>query len=134
MRISDWSSDVCSSDLFDWFFLLSANIFVVFSLLLVVTPLGSVRLGGPGAKPEYSYISWFAMLFAAGMGIGLMFFGVSEPMSTFSYSMGGTATDAGVRSDWAPLGGAAGDVEAARHLGMAANLLPRTLHRWAASD
>src|SRR3546814_8783878 len=57
---------------FDWFFLLSANIFVVFSLLLVVTPLGSVRLGGPGAKPEYSYISWFAMLFAAGMGIGLM--------------------------------------------------------------
>src|SRR3546814_165313 len=55
---------------FDWFFLLSANIFVVFSLLLVVTPLGSVRLGGPGAKPEYSYISWFAMLFAAGKQIG----------------------------------------------------------------
>ncbi|HEY9536549.1 MAG TPA: BCCT family transporter [Kiloniellaceae bacterium] len=116
---------------FDWFFLLSANIFVVFSLLLVVTPLGSVRLGGPGAKPEYSYISWFAMLFAAGMGIGLMFFGVSEPMSHFSSSMGGTAMDAGVRSDWAPLGGAAGDAEAARNLGMAATIFHWALHPWA---
>src|SRR3546814_18264492 len=136
MRISDWSSDVCSSDLstLDWFFLLSANIFVVFSLLLVVTPLGSVRLGGPGAKPEYSYISWFAMLFAAGMGIGLMFFGVSEPMSHFSSSMGGPAMDAGVRSDWAPLGGAAGVPEAARNLGMAATIFHWALHPWGLSS
>src|SRR3546814_16026084 len=77
---------------FDWFFLLSANIFVVFSLLLEVTPLGSVRLGGPGAKPEYFYIPWFAMLFAAGQGICVMFFVFSEPMSPFSSPMGGNNT------------------------------------------
>src|SRR3546814_1460888 len=71
------------------------------------------------------------MLFAAGMGIGLMFFGVSEPMSHFSSSMGGTAMDAGVRSDWAPLGGAAGDAEAARNLGMAATIFHWALHPWA---
>jgi len=116
---------------FDWFFLLSANIFVLFGILLVVTPLGSVRLGGAEAKPEYSYVGWFAMLFAAGMGIGLMFFGVSEPMSHFASSMGGTAMENGVRSDWAPLGAAAGDVEAARNLGMAATIFHWALHPWA---
>ncbi len=116
---------------FDWFFLLSANIFVLFGVLLVVTPLGSVRLGGADAKPEYSYLGWFAMLFAAGMGIGLMFFGVSEPMSHFASSMGGTSLENGVRSDWAPLGAAAGDVEAARDLGMAATIFHWALHPWA---
>ncbi|WP_299398481.1 BCCT family transporter [Pelagibius sp.] len=116
---------------FDWFFLLSANIFVLFGVLLVVTPLGSVRLGGADAKPEYSYLGWFAMLFAAGMGIGLMFFGVSEPMSHFASSMGGTSLENGVRTDWAPLGAAAGDVEAARNLGMAATIFHWALHPWA---
>jgi len=116
---------------FDWFFLLSANVFVVFCLILVVTPLGSVRLGGVDAKPEYSYTGWFAMLFAAGMGIGLMFFGVSEPMSHFASSMGGTSMEGGLRSDWAPLGAAAGDVEAARSLGMAATIFHWGLHPWA---
>ncbi|GAB4374160.1 MAG: BCCT family transporter [Kiloniellaceae bacterium] len=116
---------------FDWFFLLSANLFVLFGIFLVVTPLGSVRLGGADAKPEYSYLGWFAMLFAAGMGIGLMFFGVSEPMSHFASSMGGTAMENGVRSDWAPLGAAAGDVEAARNLGMAATIFHWALHPWA---
>src|SRR3546814_5858937 len=91
---------------FDWFFLLSANIFVLFSLLLVVPPLGSLRLGGPGAKPDYSYISCFAMLFASGLGLGLLFFGVSEPMSLFPSSMGGTAMAACVRRDSSPVGGA----------------------------
>ncbi len=116
---------------FDWFFLLSANIFVLFGIVLVVTPLGSVRLGGADAKPEYSYLGWFAMLFAAGMGIGLMFFGVSEPMSHFASSMGGTAMENGVRTDWAPLGAAAGDIEAARNLGMAATIFHWALHPWA---
>ena len=73
---------------FDWFFLLSANIFVVFCLLLIVTPLGGVRLGGVDARPDYGYVGWFAMLFAAGMGIGLMFYGVSEPLTHFSTSNG----------------------------------------------
>ena len=107
---------------FDWFFLASANIFVLFCIALMVTPLGSIRLGGADAKPDYNYMGWFAMLFAAGMGIGLMFFGVSEPMSHFASSMGGTAVENGVRTDWAPLGAAAGDVVAARNLGMAATI------------
>ncbi len=116
---------------FDWFFLLAANIFVVFAFALVVTPLGSVRLGGADAKPEYSYLGWFAMLFAAGMGIGLMFFGVSEPMSHYASSLGGTAMENGVRTDWAPLGAAVGDIEAARNLGMAATIFHWALHPWA---
>ncbi|WP_240932896.1 BCCT family transporter [Pelagibius litoralis] len=116
---------------FDWFFLLAGNIFVVFCLMLIVTPLGSVRLGGVDAKPDYSYLGWFAMLFAAGMGIGLMFFGVSEPMSHYDSAMGGISLEGGLRSDWAPLGGAAGDVEAARNLGMAATIFHWALHPWA---
>ena len=46
---------------FDWFFLLSGNIFVLFCLALMVTPLGSIRLGGPDARPDYGYLGWFAM-------------------------------------------------------------------------
>ena len=117
---------------FDWFFLGAANIFVLFCLFLVVTPWGSVRLGGAEATPDYSYIGWFAMLFAAGMGIGLMFYGVSEPMSHFSTSLGGVSVgEDGVRTDWAPLGAAAGDQEAAIRLGMAATIFHWGLHPWA---
>jgi BCCT family betaine/carnitine transporter len=116
---------------FDWFFLSSANIFVLFCLMLLVTPFGKIRLGGENAKAEYSYLGWFAMLFAAGMGIGLMFFGVSEPMSHFASSMGGTTMEDGVRTDWAPLGAAAGDVDGARNLGMAATIFHWALHPWA---
>lgn len=116
---------------FDWFFLSAANIFVLFCVLLMVTPLGKIRLGGKDAKADYSYIGWFAMLFAAGMGIGLMFFGVSEPMSHFASSMGGVASEAGTRTDWAPLGAAAGDATAAIQLGMAATIFHWALHPWA---
>ena len=94
------------TDAFDWPLLLAGNLFVPFALLLVVTPLGSVRLGGPNAVPDYGYPSWFAMLFAAGMGIGLMCFGVSEPLSHYASSVGCTTLGGGVRTDWAPLGGA----------------------------
>lgn len=116
---------------FDWFFLSAANVFVILCIFLMVTPFGSIRLGGDDAVPDYGYMGWFAMLFAAGMGIGLMFFGVSEPMSHFASSMGGTAVEAGARTDWAPLGGAAGDVNAARDLGMAATIFHWALHPWA---
>ncbi len=115
---------------FDWFFLSATNIFVLFCLFLIVSPMGKIRLGGKEARPEYGYLGWFAMLFAAGMGIGLMFFGVSEPMSHFASSMGGTALEAGVRTDWAPLAGAAGDAVAARDLGMAATIFHWGLHPW----
>ncbi|KJZ23953.1 BCCT family transporter [Tritonibacter mobilis] len=116
---------------FDWFFLGAANIFVIFCLFLIVTPFGNVRLGGTEAEPDYSYIGWFAMLFAAGMGIGLMFYGVSEPLSHFASSMGGTAAENGARTDWAPLGGAAGNEAEAVRLGMAATIFHWGLHPWA---
>ncbi|HAI31334.1 BCCT family transporter [Thalassospira tepidiphila] len=117
---------------FDWFFLSAANVFVVLCLFLIVSPLGRVRLGGADATPDYSYSGWFAMLFAAGMGIGLMFYGVSEPISHFSSSMGGIAVgEDGLRTDWAPLGAAAGDADAAFDLGMAATIFHWGLHPWA---
>jgi BCCT family betaine/carnitine transporter len=116
---------------FDWFFLSAANVFVIFCLFLIVSPYGRVRLGGDEATPDYTYLGWFAMLFAAGMGIGLMFFGVSEPMSHFSSALGGTAMEGGARSDWAPLGAAGGDPEAASRLGMAATIFHWGLHPWA---
>ena len=115
----------------DWFFLISGNIFVLVCLFLIVSPMGKVRIGGTDATPDYSYLGWFSMLFAAGMGIGLMFYGVSEPMSHFSSSLGGIATEGGVRTDWAPLGGAEGDAAAAQRLGMAATIYHWGLHPWA---
>jgi BCCT family betaine/carnitine transporter len=117
---------------FDWFFISAGNIFVLFCLMLIITPLGNVRLGGAAATPDYNYLGWFSMLFAAGMGIGLMFYGVSEPLSHFSSSFGGTAMgEDGLRSDWAPLGGAAGDQNEAIRLGMAATIYHWGLHPWA---
>jgi BCCT family betaine/carnitine transporter len=115
----------------DWFFIGSANIFVVVCIGIAVSPLGRVRLGGTEAKPDYTYLSWFSMLFAAGMGIGLMFFGVSEPLSHFGSAMGGNVVENGVRTDWAPLGAAAGDAAAAARLGLAATIFHWALHPWA---
>ncbi|MBS9915201.1 BCCT family transporter [Vibrio alginolyticus] len=114
----------------DWFFLASGNIFVIVCVGLIFTPLGRVRIGGTEATPDYSYAGWLAMLFAAGMGIGLVFFGVSEPMSHFSSAIGGVSVENGVRTDWAPLGGAEGDATAASALGMAATIYHWALHPW----
>jgi betaine/carnitine transporter, BCCT family len=113
---------------FDWFFILAGNIFVVFCIVLVISPMGKIRLGGADAKPDYGYLGWFAMLFAAGMGIGLMFFGVSEPISHYSSSV---AASAGSPDSWAPLAGAPGDPAAAAKLGMAATIYHWGLHPWA---
>lgn len=115
----------------DGFFLAAGNVFVLVCFVVAFSPLGRVRLGGTEATPDYSYLGWFSMLFAAGMGIGLMFFGVSEPLSHFGSALGGTAVENGVRTDWAPLGGAAGDAAAATRLGMAATIFHWALHPWA---
>ncbi|WP_372625436.1 BCCT family transporter [Arsukibacterium sp.] len=115
----------------DWFFISAANIFVLLCLGLIISPLGKVRLGGTEATPDFSYIGWFSMLFAAGMGIGLMFYGVSEPLSHFNSALAGTTMEDGVRTDWAPLAGAAGDALAAERLGMAATIYHWALHPWA---
>ena len=68
------------TDSFDWFLVLSVNLITIFCLALIVLPVGSVRIGGKDAKPDYSYPGWIAMMFAAGIGIGLLFFGVLEPV------------------------------------------------------
>lgn len=66
---------------FGWAYLASMFIFVVFSLALAFSKYGSIKLGADDSKPEFSNSSWFAMLFGAGMGIGLVFWGVAEPIS-----------------------------------------------------
>ncbi|GAC06957.1 BCCT family transporter [Paraglaciecola chathamensis] len=115
----------------DGFFMGAANIFVILCLALVVSPLGRVRLGGTEAKPDYSYLGWFSMLFAAGMGIGLMYYGVSEPLGHFGTAFAGPTFENGVRTDYAPLAGAAGDAAAAQKLAMAATIYHWALHPWA---
>ena len=119
------------TNMFDWMLLIAGNLFVIFSLILIFTPLGSIRLGGVDARPDYGYMGWFSMLFAAGMGIGLMFFGVSEPLSHYASSFGGIVMENGVRTDWAPLGGAEGDAHAARLNAMAATIFHWGAHPWA---
>jgi BCCT family betaine/carnitine transporter len=71
-------------DNFDWLFMVGANIFVLFCIALIFLPVGKIRLGGKGARPDFSTLSWFAMLFAAGMGIGLMFWSVAEPVGYYT--------------------------------------------------
>lgn len=115
----------------DWFFLSAGNIFIIICIGLVISPLGKVRLGGTLARPDYNYITWFSMLFAAGMGIGLMFYGVSEPLSHFNSAMGGTVIENGARTDSAPLAGAGGSPENALQLAMAATIFHWALHPWA---
>lgn len=116
---------------FDWFLIGAADIVLIFALFLIISPFGSIRLGGSKAVPDYTYVGWFSMLFAAGMGIGLMFYGVSEPLSHFSSSIGGAVTEGDLRSDWAPLTGALDDQDGALRLGMAATIFHWGLHPWA---
>ncbi len=101
---------------FDWFFVITANFLVVFCLVVAFSKLGRVRLGGADAKPEYGYPAWLSMLFAAGVGIGLMFFGVLEPVT---------------HTINPPLGIDPADTETARAVGMSAAITHWGLHAWA---
>ncbi|TKB48878.1 BCCT family transporter [Ferrimonas sediminicola] len=103
---------------FDALFMWSANLFLIFCLWLIVSPYGRIRLGGSEARPEHSNLSWMAMLFAAGMGIGLMFWGVAEPVAYFT--------------GWyeTPLGVEAHSPEAAK-VAMGATMFHWGLHPWA---
>lgn len=79
---------------FGWFLILAVSFFLIFVVALAFTRYGRVRLGPDDSRPEFSTLSWFAMLFTAGMGIGLVYFGVSEPISHFTsppVGEGGTA-------------------------------------------
>ncbi|HLW28157.1 MAG TPA: BCCT family transporter [Kiloniellales bacterium] len=122
-----WLRSAVTSN-FDWFFMLAGNIFVLATIGILVSPLGKVRIGGPEATPDFGYAGWFSMLFAAGMGIGLMFYGVSEPLGHFGAAV---AEDAGTPESWAPLGGAPGNVQEAWRLSMAATIYHWALHPWA---
>lgn len=69
---------------FDWFMIIMGNLAVAFCILLALSPLGRVRLGGKEARPEFSTLSWFSMMFAAGMGVGLLYWGVAEPVAQYT--------------------------------------------------
>jgi BCCT family betaine/carnitine transporter len=95
-----------------------------------VSPYGSVRLGGAEATPDYGYLGWFAMLFAAGMGIGLMFFGVLEPAYYFGTPWGDEPLGA-VRPFTEDGQLIAANVEEARRMALAATSYHWALHPWA---
>jgi choline/carnitine/betaine transport len=99
-----------------WAFVLAATGFVVFALWLAVSRYGRIPLGNDAEAPEFRTVSWIAMMFSAGMGIGLMFYGVAEPLSHFTSPPPGTV--------------AAGTPEAL-DVAMATTLFHWTLHPWA---
>lgn len=103
---------------FDLFFMWSTNFFLIFTLVLMVSPFGKIRIGGKDAVADHSTISWLAMLFAAGMGIGLLFWGVAEPTAYFT--------------DWwgTPFNVAPNTPEA-KSLAMGATIFHWGLHGWA---
>ncbi|MDN3523364.1 BCCT family transporter [Halomonas ramblicola] len=107
-----------SIEYFDWLFMIAGNLFVLLCIALIVLPVGRIRLGGSEARPEYSTTSWFAMLFAAGMGIGLMFWSVAEPVAYYT--------------DWygTPLNAAA-HTPAGASAAMGATMFHWGLHPWA---
>ncbi|GAQ56984.1 BCCT family transporter [Streptomyces acidiscabies] len=99
-----------------WAFVLTASGFVVFALWLAASRYGRITLGAENEAPEFRTVSWIAMMFSAGMGIGLMFYGVSEPLSHFASPPPGTSPTSDAQS-----------VETA----MATTLFHWTLHPWA---
>ncbi|MGP3999808.1 BCCT family transporter [Streptomyces sp. 8N706] len=99
-----------------WAFVLAASGFVVFALWLAISRYGRITLGGENEQPEFRTVSWVAMMFSAGMGIGLMFYGVSEPLSHFVTPPPGTDP---------------ADAAEARGTAMATTLFHWTLHPWA---
>ncbi len=101
---------------FGWFFVLTSTVFVVFVLWLAASRYGRIPLGCDGEVPEFRTVSWVAMMFSAGMGIGLMFFGVAEPLSHYVNP---------------PPGSAAGQTNEAMQVAMATTLFHWTLHPWA---
>lgn len=71
------------TEYFGWYYMILTTMLVFFCVFLVLSPIGKLKLGKPEEKPEFKTVSWLAMLFSAGMGIGLVFYGASEPMSHY---------------------------------------------------
>lgn len=78
-KVLDW----ITSD-FGWFYMLAVAIFLIFFIAVAISPWGRIKLGPDHSEPEYSFPAWFAMLFSAGYGIALLFFGVAEPVLHFA--------------------------------------------------
>ena len=116
-----------STGTLDWYFMILVDFFILFCLALVVLPHGSVRLGGPDARPEHSYLSWFALLFTAGIGIGLLFFGVLEPVYHANVSLPLNVTSP--FGDNGELNSAA--IPEASAMGLAGTYLHWGIHGWA---
>ena len=76
---------------FSWFYILAFSVFLGFLVILSVSSLGNIKLGNDEEEPEFGFLSWLAMLFAAGMGVGLMFFGVAEPLTHYLSDITGSA-------------------------------------------
>ncbi|GEN25704.1 BCCT family transporter [Halomonas cupida] len=111
----------------DWYFMIVVDFFILFSVALIFSPYGRIRLGGKAARPEYNYLSWFSMLFAAGIGIGLLFFGVLEPVYHMAVSspldtLSPFAADGTINED---------AIERARAMGLAGTYLHWGIHGWA---
>lgn len=71
------------SNTFGWVYMLAMTGFVLFALFLIISPYGKIRLGRQDEKPQYKAFTWFSFLFTAGMGVGLVFFGVTEPLTHY---------------------------------------------------
>src|SRR5690606_11791857 len=93
----DQAGEIFSSSLayvtrnFGWFYMLSVAIFLVFIVLVATSKWGNIKLGPDHSEPQYSFVSWFAMLFSAGYGIALLFFGVAEPVLHYALPPQGAA-------------------------------------------
>ncbi|GAA2051896.1 BCCT family transporter [Williamsia deligens] len=97
--LKDGTASILSAitDNLGWLFILAATAFVLFAIFLAVSKYGKIPLGRDGEKPEYRTVSWIAMMFSAGMGIGLMFYGAYEPLTHYVNAPPGTdARDVGV--------------------------------------
>lgn len=90
LMFREQAGQICDSALawisgtFGWFFILAANVFIGAAVFFAFSRFGRIRIGGNEAKPEFSTLAWYAMLLSAGMGIGLMFWSVGEPMYHYS--------------------------------------------------
>ncbi|WP_168011942.1 BCCT family transporter [Halomonas salinarum] len=116
-----------STGTLDWYFMIVVDFFILFCVALAFLPYGKVRLGGPDARPEHGYLSWFAMLFAAGIGIGLLFFGVLEPVYHANVSLPlGVASPFGADGELNPEA-----ISEASALGLAGTYLHWGIHGWA---
>ena len=102
-RMGEWLGKINGTVVGDmgWYYVVVVSTFVFFAAWLAFSPVGNVVLGKDDDEPEFGLGSWFAMLFAAGMGIGLVFWGVAEPLNHFSSPPPGTGQDASARADTA---------------------------------